>query len=426
MRIRIHGGRLIDPANGIDDYLDLFIAEGRIVSVGAAPDGFRAEREIDASQRIVCPGLVDLAARLREPGQEHKATIASEARAAAAGGVTTLCVPPDTQPVIDTPAVAELIQRHGERAGKVRLRPIGALTQGLDGEQLSEMAALKEAGCVAVGNALRPLVSTRVLRRTLEYAATHDLTVFLQPLDHSLADGGCAHEGAVASRLGLPGIPSAAETVAVARDLAMVDEFGVRVHFCRLSSGRAVDMIRRARDEGLPVSADVAAHQLHLCEDDITDFNSQCHLLPPLRTAQDREQLREAVAANVVDSICSDHQPHEADAKLAPFPATEPGISAIETLLPLTLALVGQGMLTLPEAIARLTTGPARTIGVGAGTLTAGRPADVCIFDPDAEWTVRTETLLSQGHNTPFLGRRMKGRVCHTLLGGRSVFERLA
>ncbi len=421
MRIRIHSGRVVDPASGTDGVHDLYIAGGRIVAWDTAPEGFAADHEIHADGLIVCPGLVDLGVRLREPGYEHKATIASETRAAAAGGITTLCCPPDTNPVIDTPAVAALIRRRAEEAGYARVLPLGALTQGLAGDKLSEMAALKQAGCVGVSNTLRPLASNLVLRRALEYAATFNLTVFLHSEDTSLRNTGCVHEGIVSARLGLPGIPEAAETAAVARDLALIEQTGVRAHFCRLSTARAVHMVSRAQHDGLPVSADVSAHHLHLTDLDVEDFDSQCHVLPPLRTRKDRQELRAGVARNILTAVCSDHQPHEPDAKLAPFIATEPGITALETLLPLSLQLVEEDVLPMQEMFARLTIGPARVLGVDAGTLRAGALADVCIFDPNREWRLDEGAMLSRGHNTPFLGQQLKGRVLYTLLEGKVV-----
>jgi dihydroorotase len=357
---------------------------------------------------------------------EHKASIASETAAAAAGGVTTLCCPPDTRPIIDTPAVAKLITQTAERIGDARVIPAGALTQGLAGEQLSELAALKEAGCRVVSNADVPIRSTQVERRAMEYASTFGLTLFLRPEDPDLRDGGCAHEGRVSARLGLPGIPEAAETVALARDLALAEQTGARVHFRGLSCARAVHMLTEARRRGVDASADVSAHQLFLTEDDLEGFDGNCHVDPPLRTAADRDALRAAVARGEIAAICSDHQPHDEDAKLAPFPATESGISAIETLLPLALRLAADGLMDLPAVIARLTLGPAQILGLPVGRLDVGAPADVCVLDPDAQWIVSGETLASHGRNTPFLGREMKGRVSWTLLGGRIVFERTA
>lgn len=427
-RILIRGGRVIDPASHLDAEVDVAVAAGRIAGIGeTVPGDFRPELEIDARGLIVCPGLVELAAHLREPGHENKATIASETRAAAAGGITTLCCPPTTDPIIDTPAVVELIRQRAERAGHARVVTLGALTQQLAGEHLTEMAALKEAGCRGVSNAQNPILHTAVVRRAFEYAATFDLTVFIHPEEYWLANGGCAHEGAVATRLGLPGIPAAAETAAVARDLALIEHTGVRAHFCRLTHSRSVQMIARAQYDGVPVTADAAIPYLYFTELDIADFDSQFHVYPPLRTQRDREGLRAGLARGTLSALCSDHQPHEADAKLNPFPATEPGISGLDTLLPLALRLVEDKLLTLPEIIDRLTVGPARILGLleqGTGTLNPGAAADITVFDPEASWRIDPASLFSQGHNTPFMGWEVKGRVMHTLLGGRRVFER--
>jgi dihydroorotase len=424
MRLWIRNGRVIDPAHKVDGVQDLWIADGRIAALGTAPDKFHADRTIDAGGWVICPGLIDLSARLREPGEEHKATISSETAAAASGGITTLVCPPDTDPVIDTPAVANLIQQRAQAAGKARVLTLGAMTQALEGNQLSEMGALKAAGCIGISNARRPVANTLVMRRAMEYAATHDLTVFLQAEDTSLSNHGCVHEGQVGSRLGLPGIPEAAETVAVARDLALVQQTGVRAHFCRLSTAQAVRMVARAQYDGLPVSADVSAHHLHLTEIDIGDFDSQCHVLPPLRTQRDRDGLRAGLAKGTLQAICSDHQPHEADAKLAPFAATAPGISALESLLPLSLRLVEDGVMSLADVIARLSYQPARLLGINSGTLSVGTAADVCLFNPDEAWELIPEQMQSRGRNTPFTGWQFKGRAVMTILDGKIVFER--
>jgi dihydroorotase len=422
--VHIKNGRLIDPANGMDDLRDLFIAEGKVCGIGEAPSGFAAEITIDASDRIVCPGLVDLCAHMREPGEEHKATIASETAAAARSGITTLCCPPDTDPVVDSPAVATLIYRRAQQAGSARVLPIGALTKGLQGAELAEMAALKNARCAALSNGRNPLASTLVERRALEYAATFGITAFLPPEDFHLRDSGCAHEGAISTRLGLPGIPEVAETMAVARDVTLAAHTGCHIHFRGLSSGAAVRMVQRARHDQLPVSADVSAHQLHLTEMDLSDFDSNCHVIPPLRSLTDRDLLRKGVAEGVIGAICSDHQPHEPDAKEAPFPSTAPGISALETLLPLTLKLVQEGVLPLSDAIARLTSGPADILGLPLGRLALDAAADICIFDPNEHWMLNAEEMVSRGRNTPFVGWEFSGRVTHTLLEGNIVFER--
>lgn len=423
MRLRIAGARVVDPANGIDGVNDVFIADGRVQGVGSMPDGFEAERTIEASGLLLIPGIVDLRARLREPGAEHKATIASESRAAARGGITTLCCPPDTDPVIDTPAVAELIHQRAAASGLARVEVLGALTRELDGQNLAEMGALREAGCLGVSNAMQPVRDTEVMRRAMEYAATFDLTVFVHAEDPWLARGGLVHDGPVGTRLGLPGIADIAETIGVARELLLVERTGTRVHFCHLSTGPAVDMIRDARAHGLPVSADVAVHQLLLSEEHVGSFDGLCHVLPPLRSIEDRDRLRAGVRAGVVGSICSDHQPHEVDAKLNPFSETEPGISALDSLLSLVLGLVDEQELTLSHAVAALTSGPAAALGIERGTLSVGAIADACLVDPEQRWVLDDTSMLSRGHNTPFRGRRLHGRVRCTLLAGRPVFE---
>jgi dihydroorotase len=426
MNLQINNARIIDPFNGIDEINNLFVEAGTIVAKGYAPADFVADRSLDCSDQIVIPGLIDLAARLREPGHDHVATAASETRAAAASGITTLCCPPDMVPSIDSPAEVKLIQQRAKAAGFCRVHPIGALTQRLEGLVLSEMAALKQAGCVGISNALRSVGNALILRRAMEYAASQELTIFLHPLDHALVDHGCAHEGATATRLGLPGIPSAAETAAVGHQLALIELTGVRAHFCRLSTARAVRMIARAKYDGLPITADVCAHQLFLTDTSISDFNTLCHTMPPLRTQDDLTGLRDGVASGAVTAICSDHQPHALDAKRAPFAVTEPGISALDTLLPLTLRLVDEGVLSLPDAIARVTSGPASVIGMDAGTISIGHCADLCIFNPKLEWKLTQAGIHSWGKNTPFLGWRFFGLVTYTILNGRIVYEKPA
>lgn len=422
-QIHIKGGRLIDPANGIDEVTDLYLAKAVVAGVGKAPKGFKADTTIDAKGKIVCPGLIDLAVHLREPGQEHKATIASETAAAVANGITSVVCPPDTDPIVDTEAVVELILHQAKQSAKAMVLPLGALTLGLAGEQLSEMHALKEAGVIGISNADQPLTNSLVVRRAFEYAATHDMTVFIHPNDPSLSGHGCAHEGPLATRLGLPCIPEAAETVAVARDLELIEQTGVRAHFCRLSANRALHMIARARHDGLSVTCDVAAHHLYLTEIDIRDFDSACHLIPPLRSDRDRDGLRDGLNRGMLDAICSDHQPHEPDAKQAPFGETEPGLSGLDTLLPLVLRLADEGVVSLSEALAKVTVTPADILGLETGRLQTGAPADVCIFDPKASWFVSPETLHSRGHNTPFNGWEMLGRATQTIVGGRLVFD---
>ncbi|MEH6388530.1 dihydroorotase [Pseudomonas profundi] len=421
MRLTIEGARVLDPASQLDEITDLHIADGRIEAIGSAPEGFKA-KVIDARGLIASPGLVDLNVSLREPGLSQKGTIASETRAAAAGGVTSLCCLPDTNPVLDEPAVAELILDRSERAGQVRVFPVAALTKGLDGEHLSELVSLRDAGCVAFTQGLAPMKSNRILRRALEYAAGFDLPVIFTPQDPALAEGGLAHEGATASRLGLTGIPEAAETVALARDLLLIEQTGVRAHFSGLTSARAMDMLADAQARGLPITADLAMYQLMLCDEDLEGFSSLLHVQPPLRSREDQHALRQAVQCGVVQAISSHHQPHEPEAKRVPFAASAPGISSVEVLLPLALTLVADGLLELPALLARLTCGPARALHLPAGQLSIGDWADITLFDPAASSEIG-QNWLSRGANCPFLGLGVPGAVTHTFSAGRLVYQ---
>jgi dihydroorotase len=421
-RILIENGRVIDPANAIDAVGPVCIADGVIHSVLSQADGFVADRVIDASGQIVCPGFIDLSVRLREPGHTHKGSIVSETQAAARAGVTRLCLPPDTRPSIDTPAVIELIKDKAEHAGYPQIIPIGALTQRLAGTELSSMFALKQAGCIAVSNASQPLANLLILRRAMEYAGSHGLLLMFRANEPSLSGQGCAHEGLMASRYGLPGIPEAAESIALAQCLELAELTGCRVHISQVSCKQSVIKIQQAKKYGLTVTADVAMHQLHLTEDDITPFNSAYHVLPPLRTALDRQYLREGLANGTLDAICSDHQPHDVDAKLGAFPETESGIAALETLLPLLLQLTEQRAVSLSQAITALTLKPAAVLGLQAGALTPGFSADVCVFDPNRQWQVARPDWHSAGSNTPYWGRTLQGRVTHTVQAGRLLF----
>lgn len=425
MNIVIEGGRIIDPAQKIDTVANLYIHQGTILAIGhEPPEGYFADDTLDAHNKIVCPGLIDLFTHLREPGATQKGSIASETAAAAAGGITTLLTSPATSPIVDTPAVAELIQDRAADAGFVRVLPIGALTRGLQGEQLAPLHALTRSGCVAFTNARLPMVDSLALLRCLEYAATFDLLVIFQAQDAGLSRKGCMHDGASSARMGLEGIPEAAETIEVSRCLLLIEQTGVRAHFGQLSCERSIQLIDAARKRGLQVTADVAIHHLLLCDEDVNGFDSSLHVQPPLRSPLDRAGLRQGLVTDTLSAICSDHQPLDVIAKQAPFSETEPGISGLETLLPLSLKLVEQKLIELPQLIEKLTLGPAQILGLDSGTLQSGVQADVCIFDPEATWTVNDQSLLSMGKNTPYYGHSLKGRVDCTLLGGRIVFKR--
>ncbi len=421
-RIHISQGRIIDPENGTDSIGDIYIAENRIFSTMGQPESFDADITIDARNQIVCPGFIDLSVRLREPGATQKATIASEVKAAAASGVTALCLPPDTSPCIDNPAVVELIEDKAKVADYRQIYPIGALTYKLQGQELSSMFALKNAGCIAVSNAQMPIANLLILRRAMEYAASFNLLLIYRPQDYYLSQQGCAHEGMVATRYGLPAIPDIAETTALLQCLELVAHTGCRVHFGQISCAKSIDYIRQAKDSGLPVSADVAIHQLHLTEHDVLPFDGVYHVNPPFRKEADRQALRKAINEGVLDAICSDHQPHNIDAKLGAFPETESGISSLETLLPLTLSLIDENKLDLMQAIAVLTTNPAKILGLEAPGLAVGKFADLCIFDPDMTWQINPETWLSSGRNTPYWQQNLRGKVTHTIQNGRLIF----
>jgi dihydroorotase len=423
MKIHIKNGRLVDPANGIDAQQDVYIAAGRIAAVAAAPEGFVANRVIDAVGLVVCPGLIDLSARLREPGFEYKATLESEMAAAAAGGVTSLACPPDTDPPLDEPGLVEMLKHRARHPNFAHVYPVGALTLGLAGERLTEMAELHEAGCIAFGQANMPVVDTQVLMRALQYAATFDYPVWLQAQDPFLGKDGVAHDGEVATRLGLSGMPVSAETIAIATILQLARDTGVRVHLTRISSAAALEMIAAARSSGIAVTCDVSINHLHLSDQDIGYFNPHAHLVPPLRAGRDRDALRRGLADGTINALCSDHTPVDDDAKQVPFSEAEPGATGLELLLPLTLKWAAEMRLTLGTALARITTDSARILGLPAGTLTVGAAADVCVFDPHGSLRVTRDKLKSQGKNTPFLGMELPGRVRYTLLDGHVAYE---
>ncbi|MEH6811820.1 MAG: dihydroorotase [Motiliproteus sp.] len=425
MKIHIRGGRVIDPANQIDAIQDLYIDNGRVLALGQLSGGFQADKVIAAEGLVVCPGLIDLQASLREPGFTQKGTIKTESAAAAAGGVTSLCCPPDTLPVLDTPAVAQLIQDRAEQAGTTRVLPLGALTKGLEGEQLSNMVSLKEAGCIAFSNARKPIANNLTLMRCMEYAATYDLLIVVQSQDQALTDGGVAHEGRTASKLGLPGIPAAAETLDVARYLVLAEHTGARIHFGQLTTVRAVQMVSAAKERGVKVSADTAIQYLLLNDEYLADFDSAYHVIPPLRDSVDQQGLGKELKNGAIQAICSDHQPQDAAEKEAPFGAAVAGMIGLQTLLPLSLKLVSEGVLSLSEVIAKLTIEPARILGLSQGQLASGADADICIFDPQSEWVLNQESSLSLARNTPFFGQPLLGQVYYTLKAGELVFEKL-
>jgi dihydroorotase len=423
MKIEISNGRLIDPAHGIDRKSSVFIAAGRIAAVGTAPPAWHANRTIDAAGMIVCPGLIDLSVRLREPGLEYKATLESEMQAAIAGGVTSLACPPDTDPPLDEPGLVEMLKHRARSLNCAHVYPVGALTEGLAGETITEMGELADAGCVAFSQADAPLVDTQVLLRAMQYAATFGHRVWLRPQDAYIARGGIAHDGEIAMRLGLATIPAEAETIAIDTIFTLARATGARIHLARLSTHEGVARVRDAKRAGMQVTCDVSINHLHLCDVDIAWFNANCRLIPPLRGVRDRDAIRAGLIDGTIDAICSDHTPVDDDGKQLPFAEAEPGATGLELLLPLTLQWAQQAKQPLSSALSRITIHPARILGVDAGHLAQGAPADVCVFDPEAWWTVEAQALRSQGKNTPFLGIEVPGKVRYTLVAGQFVHE---
>jgi dihydroorotase len=423
MKIHIQGGTLIDPVAGTETLADVFVDEGKIVGIGDAPAGFQAARTIDAKGLAVSPGFVDLSARLREPGFEHKATLESEMAAAAAGGVTSLVCPPDTDPVLDEPGLVEMLRFRADKLHQAHVYPLGALTVGLKGEAITEMVELTESGCVGFSQADTPIVNTRTLLRALQYATTYGYAVWLRPQDSYMASGGVAASGAVASRLGLSGVPVSAETIALHTIFELVRVSGARVHVSHLSSAAGVALMRQAKAEGLPVTCDVTINHVHLTDMDIGYFNSQFRLDPPLRSQRDRDAIRAGLADGTIDAICSDHTPLDDDEKLLPFAEATPGATGLELLLSLTVKWAREVNMPLSKALTRITNAPAGVLKLNAGRIAVGDTADLCLFDPAAEWLVEPATLKSQGHNSPFLGYELPVRVRATIVAGHIAYE---
>jgi dihydroorotase len=423
MNIHIKNGHLIDPKNNIDAKKDVFIAAGKVVGIGKAPANFIASQTIDATGLVVSPGFVDLSARLREPGANYKATLKSELQAAAAGGVTSLACPPDTSPVLDEPGLVEMLKHRAKLLNLAHVYPLGALTKNLEGKLLTEMHALSQAGCVGFSQADEAITDTQVLWRAFEYAATFEYTIFLRAEDFFLGQNGVAHDGEIASRLGLKGIPAAAESLAIATILRIAQQTNTRIHLCRISSAEAVDLIRTAKKNGVQVTADVSAQHCHLTEMDIGYFNAQANLKPPLRSTRDKSALCLGLKDGSIDAICSDHTPVDDDAKLLPFAEAEAGATGLELLLPLALKWAKDNKASLTDAVAKITSQPASILNIEAGDLSINTNADIAIFNPNGEWKVDASTLKSQGKNTPFLGHTMLGQVQYTLLNGQLCFQ---
>jgi len=419
VKLLIKGGRVVDPGSGRDEVADVFVADGKIASGKG-----KADQTLDAKGLVVAPGLIDLAARLREPGHGYKATLDTEMDAAVAGGVTSVACPPDTAPPLDEPGLVDMLRRRAKALSRARVYPVGALTVKLAGERLTEMSVLAHAGCVAFSQANVPITDTQVLWRALQYAATFGFPIWLRAEDKWLSREGVAHDGEVSTRLGLAGIPAFTETIALATMLQLARSTGARVHFCRLSTAAAVDMIRAAKKEKLPVTCDVGIQYVHLSEMDLGYYDSHCRLDPPLRSQRDREALAAGLADGTIDCAVSDHTPVDEDQKQLPFAEAEPGATGLELLLPLVLKWGAARKLPLAKTLARVTSDPARILGVQSGRIEPGAPADLVLFDPAQAWRVEAAALKSEGKNTPFLGYELAGCVRATIVAGRVVYER--
>ncbi|APW44029.1 dihydroorotase [Rhodoferax saidenbachensis] len=425
MRTLIKGGRVINPASGLDEKSDVALVGSAVAAIKNIASDFQPDTVIDATGCIVLPGLVDLSVRLREPGHEHEGMLASELAAAVAGGVTSVVCPPDTDPVLDEAGLVEMLRYRAKTLNQSRVYPLGALTRGLQGEVLTEMLQLTQAGCVAFSQAEVPLANTQVLQRALQYASTFGYAVWLRPQELHLGKG-VAASGPLATRMGLSGIPVAAETIALHTIFELVRATGARVHLCRLSSAAGVALVRQAKADGLPISCDVSINSLHLTDMDMGYFDSRMRLTPPLRQQRDRDALRAGLADGTIDALVSDHTPVSEDEKALPFAEAEPGATGLELLLSLTLKWAQDANVPLPRALAAVTSAPAGVLGAALGTagqLVVGGEADICVFDPQATWTVEPAALRSQGRHTPFGGLELPGRVRATLVGGHLAYQ---
>ena len=428
MRLHIKNARLIDPGTGMDQTADMWVAGGRIAAIGQPPEGFQAQQVLDYSGLCLLPGLIDLAVRLREPGHEYRATLESELQAAMAGGITSLVLPPDTDPPLDEPGLVEMLKHRARQLDQVNLYPLGAMTVGLNGKVITEMAELSEAGCVGFAQANKPVVDTAVLLRTMQYARSFGFTLWLRALDPWLSKG-VAASGAYAARLGLAGVPVQSETIALHTFFELQRSVGVRLHICRISSAPGVELIRQAKAQGLPVTCDTTINHAHLTDVDIGYYDTHYRLDPPLRGQRDRDALRQGLADGTIDALCSDHTPVDDDGKQMPFAEAEAGATGLELLLSLALKWAQQDQLPLPQALALVTSGPAAVLRACApamppiGSLAVGAPADFCVADLDDHWLVERRSLISQSRHTPFLGMELPGRVKATIMRGRVVWE---
>lgn len=423
MKITIQGAQVICPKQQLNKVTSLHLDKGKILALGDAPAGFSPEKTVNAEGLILAPGFIDLSCHVREPGPSYKGNLTSESMAGAAGGFSYLCARPDTQPVLDSSALVTTLQERAEKLGKAKILPLGALTQGLEGKMLSNMAALKNAGCVALTNLRQPVENTQVLKRCLEYAATYNLLVIIYPEDPYLKGKGCVNESGLATRLGLGGIPASAETLALTQALLLAEETGARLHFSHLSCAKSVDLIAQAQAAGVQVTADVALSHLLFTDAAIESFASNFYVEPPLRSEADRQALLAGLKNQVITAVSSGHLPHELAAKMAPFAASEPGMSSLETLLPQMLKLVDESYFSLEEALGYLTTGPAQALGLNLANLAVGQAANFVLINPTQTWQLNETTSYSAGQNTPFWQTELTGKLVANWLYGQEIYK---
>ncbi|PLX81958.1 MAG: dihydroorotase [Desulfuromonas sp.] len=423
MNILIKGGRVLDPAHGIDEALDLLIEEGKIsrIEKDISAEGAKV---VDVSGKLVVPGLIDIHVHLRDPGHEYKEDIATGTRSAAAGGFTSVACMPNTNPFNDNKAITTYILNEASEKGFANVFPVASITKCLKGESLSEMGDLKGAGCIGFSDDGRPVANGDVMRRAMEYAKGFDMPIIAHSEELSIVGSGVMNEGFVATELGLKGIPWVAEAAAIAREVMLAEFTGARLHLCHVSTRQSLDIIRAAKKRGARVTCEVTPHHFTLTEDAVRGYGTNTKMNPPLRTADDVEAMRQGLADGTVDAIATDHAPHHIDEKNVEFNIALCGIVGLESSLPLTLGLVEEGVLTLGQAIERLTIGPARALGIPRGTLKVGVPADVTVIDPELKWTLEADKFHSKSRNTPFEGWKMKGAATHTIVGGRLVHQR--
>jgi dihydroorotase len=418
----LRGGRVLDPGGTrpIDQMSDVRIAGGRIVEIGR---GLLAPRIVDVRDLWVVPGLIDLHVHLREPGQEYKEDIETGTRAAASGGFTTICCMPNTRPTNDQRAITELIVRRAREVGAVRVRPIGAITHGLEGKALADIAEMKEAGIVALSDDGRPVMNAGLLRRAFEYARTFDLPLVQHAEDLDLAEGGAMNEGPVSTRIGIRAQPACAESSMVARDLEIVEWTGARYHVAHVSTARTVALVREAKRRGLPVTCEVTPHHLALTDEACSHYDTRTKVMPPLRTAADQQALLEGLVDGTIDAIATDHAPHSPVEKDVEFECAAPGMLGLETALPIVLEFVRNGTIDDKRALAAMSHGPARAFALSSGTLAVGASADICVIDPDRRYVLGADTIASKSKNSPFLGQSLAGRAVLTLVEGRPAYD---